>query len=188
MSEVPEDGRIGPYDIVREIGRGGMVVVYLARDRRLHREVAIKCLPHELAEDPDRLGRFEREARTLASLDHPSIASVHGLEELDGRRYLVLEHIAGPTLEERLRRGPLPVEEARALALQIAEAVEAAHDKGIIHRDLKPANVKLTGRDEPPSVSRIRLSARGSRCRSPAGPSRCGAGTGRPSSSGTTAR
>jgi Tol biopolymer transport system component len=139
--------RIGPYEIIREIGRGGMGVVYLGRDTKLDRDVAIKCLPDELAEDADRLARFEREAKTLAALNHPNIASIHGLEELDGRQYLILEHVPGETLDERLRRGPMPTEEAVAVAIQVAAGTEAAHEKGIIHRDLKPANIKFVDRE-----------------------------------------
>ena len=142
MSEL--SGNIGHYNVVREIGRGGMGVVYLARDTKLDRDVAIKCLPEELSGDDDRLQRFEREAKLLASLNHPNIASIYGLEEVDGKRYLILEYIEGDTLEERLRRGALPLDEALPIAKQIAEAIEAAHEKGVIHRDLKPANVKFT--------------------------------------------
>ena len=146
MSEVPQ--QVGPYIILREIGRGGMGVVYLARDTKLDREVAIKCLPDELAVDAERLARFEREARTLASLNHPNIASIYGLEEVDGKRYLILEYVEGPTLEQRLSRGAIPVDAAAPIALQIAQAIEGAHEKGIIHRDLKPANIKFTSNDQ----------------------------------------
>jgi len=135
---------IGPYKVDSELGRGGMGVVYLASDTRLDRKVAIKALPPELAADLDRLSRFQREAKVLASLNHPNIAAIHGLEEVDGARYLVLEFIEGETLAERLKRGPDPIEEALPLAKQIAEALEAAHEKGIIHRDLKPGNVMVT--------------------------------------------
>ncbi|MHC4992627.1 MAG: protein kinase domain-containing protein, partial [Planctomycetota bacterium] len=140
--------QIGSYRVDREIGRGGMGVVYLARDMKLEREAAIKCLPPEVAGDVDRLARFEREAKTLASLNHPNIASIYGLEEVDGERYIILEYVEGETLEERLRSGALPVDEALTMAIQIAEAIEAAHEKGIIHRDLKPANIKLTSSDK----------------------------------------
>ncbi len=136
--------RIGPYEITREIGRGGMGVVYLARDTKLDRDVAIKCLPEDLLGDADRLARFEREAKLLASLNHPNIATVHGLEEVDGKRYLILEYIEGETLEQLLQRGPIAVAEALLIAKQIAEAIESAHEKGVIHRDLKPANIKFT--------------------------------------------
>ena len=137
-------GQVGPYTIAREIGRGGMGVVYLARDTKLDRDVAIKCLPDELADDTDRLVRFEREAKLLASLNHPNIATIHGLEEVDGKRYLILEYVEGKTLEEKLSAGAIPVDEALPIAKQIAEAIEAAHEKGVIHRDLKPANIKFT--------------------------------------------
>lgn len=135
---------IGPFQITRELGRGGMGVVYLATDSRLDRQVAIKSLPADLAADPDRLTRFQREARVLASLNHPNIGAIHGLELVDGQQYLVLEYVEGETLADRLSRGPLHVDEALALARQIAEALEAAHEKGVIHRDLKPGNVMVT--------------------------------------------
>ena len=140
--------RIGPYEITREIGRGGMGVVYLAHDTKLDRDVAIKCLPDELADDADRLARFEREAKLLASLNHPHIATIHGLEEADGKQYLILEYVEGETLAERLDRGAIPVTEALAIAKQIAEAIEAAHEKSVIHRDLKPANIKFTSDEQ----------------------------------------
>jgi serine/threonine protein kinase/WD40 repeat protein len=136
--------RIGPFEVIRELGRGGMGVVYLARDGRLDRDVAIKTLPVELASDPTRLERFEREARTLAQLNHPNLAGIHGVEERDGARYLVLEYVEGESLADRLDRGPLPVDEAVEYAVQIAAGLEAAHDAGVIHRDLKPANVMIT--------------------------------------------
>jgi eukaryotic-like serine/threonine-protein kinase len=136
--------RIGPYDVEREIGRGGMGIVYLARDARLDRAVAIKALPEEFAADAERLARFTREAKLLASLNHPNIASIFGLEEAGGARYLVLEYVAGENLAERLARGALPVEEALAVCGQIAAGIEAAHEAGVIHRDLKPGNVILT--------------------------------------------
>ena len=142
MSKPPD--LIGPYTITREIGRGGMGVVYLARDTKLDRDVAIKALPTELSKDADRLERFEREAKLLASLNHPHIATIFGLEEADGNQYLILEYIEGETLAERLDRGAIPVAEALPIAKQIAEAIESAHDKGVIHRDLKPANIKFT--------------------------------------------
>ncbi len=135
---------IGPFRIEREIGRGGMGVVYLARDSRLDRQVAIKALPEHLSEDPDRLGRFQREAKVLASLNHPGIGAIYGMEEVEGRRYLVLEFVEGESLSTRLERGALPVDEALEVAKQVAEALEAAHEKGIIHRDLKPGNVMLS--------------------------------------------
>lgn len=130
--------------MLREVGRGGMGVVYLARDTRLDRDVAIKALPDNLASDPARLDRFEREAKTLAQLNHPNLAGIHGVEEQDGAKYLVLEYVEGETLADRLDRGPLPVDEAVEYAVQIAAGVEAAHEAGVIHRDLKPANIKIT--------------------------------------------
>lgn len=136
--------RIGHYEILSPIGAGGMGEVWRARDTRLHRDVALKALPPLLAQDPERLSRLQREAELLASLNHPHIATIHGVEEQDGTRVLVLELVDGETLAERLRGGPGPVDEALALALQLAQAVEAAHDKGVIHRDLKPANIKIT--------------------------------------------
>ena len=136
--------QIGPYEIIREIGRGGMGVVYLAHDTKLDRDVAIKCLPDELSDDADRLLRFEREAKLLASLNHPNIVTIHGLEEVDGKRYLILEYLEGETLEGKLSAGAIPVDEVLVIAKQSAEAIEAAHGKGIIHRDLKPANIKFT--------------------------------------------
>ena len=144
---------IGPYEIVREIGRGGMGVVYLARDPRLDRQVAVKTLPAELADDGDRLSRFEREAKLLASLNHPNVASIYGVERDGGRTYLVLEYVEGETLEERLARGPANVDESLRIAGQLTEAIEAAHEKGVIHRDLKPANIKFASQlDEPDRI------------------------------------
>jgi serine/threonine protein kinase len=140
--------RLAHYEIVSTLGKGGMGQVWRARDTKLGREVAIKTLPEEFARDSDRLARFEREAKLLASLNHPNIGAIHGLEESEGTRFLVLELIEGDTLADRIDRGPIPVEEALTLALQIAEAVEAAHAKGIIHRDLKPANIKVTANNK----------------------------------------
>jgi Tol biopolymer transport system component/predicted Ser/Thr protein kinase len=136
--------RVGQFEVLRELGRGGMGVVYLARDTRLNREVAIKALPVEMASDPARLERFEREARTLAGLSHPNIAGIYGVEEQDGAKYLVLEFVEGETLADMLDRGPLPVDDAIELAVQIAAGVEAAHEAGVVHRDLKPANIIVT--------------------------------------------
>ena len=136
--------RIGPYEVARELGRGGMGVVYLATDTRLDRQVAIKALPAELASDPARLERFEREAKTLASLNHPNLAGIHGVEEQAGAKYLVLEFVEGETLADVLDRGPLPVDQAIEYAVQIAAGLEAAHEAGVIHRDLKPANIVVT--------------------------------------------
>jgi eukaryotic-like serine/threonine-protein kinase len=135
--------RLSAYEVLGLIGSGGMGEVYRARDTRLHRDVALKVLPDLFARDPDRLARFEREAQVLATLNHPNIAAIHGLEESNGIRALVLELVEGPTLADRLTHGPIPLNEALAIARQIAEALEAAHEHGVIHRDLKPANVKL---------------------------------------------
>ncbi|MFA6958145.1 MAG: protein kinase [Thermoanaerobaculia bacterium] len=134
----------GGYEILSLIGAGGMGEVWRARDTRLGREVAIKVLPDEFVENADRLARFEREARVLASFNHPRIASIYGLEEHEGRMLLVMELASGETLAQRILRGPLPPREALEIAMQIAEALEAAHEKGIVHRDLKPANVKVS--------------------------------------------
>ena len=135
---------ISHYKVLEKIGEGGMGEVYRATDTKLSREVAIKVLPEPFTQDPQRLARFEREAKLLASLNHPNIAAIYGLEEADGVRFLALELVEGETLAERVAKGPLPVEEALEVCRQIAEGVEAAHEKGVIHRDLKPANVKVT--------------------------------------------
>ena len=135
--------RLGPYEILAPLGAGGMGEVYRAADTKLGREVAIKVLPTEVAQDPERLARFQREATLLASLNHPHIAAIYGLEEEAGNPFLVLELVEGEDLAERLKRGPVPVGEALEIARQVAEALEEAHEKGIIHRDLKPANVKI---------------------------------------------
>src|SRR6202521_2680330 len=135
---------LGPYEILASIGAGGMGEVYRARDAKLKRDVAIKVLPAALARDPDRLARFEREARLMASLDHPNIGTIYGLEESNRTLALILALIEGPTLADRIATGPVPLEEAIHIAGQIAEALEYAHDRGVIHRDLKPANVKST--------------------------------------------
>ncbi len=132
------------YEITAAIGKGGMGEVYQATDKKLGRSVAIKVLPEEFAQDTERVARFEREAKLLASLNHPNIAAIYGLEQSEGTRFLVLELVEGQTLFERLARGPLPVKESLELAIQIAEALEAAHEKAVIHRDLKPANIKVT--------------------------------------------
>jgi len=135
--------RIGPYEVTGTLGAGGMGEVYRARDTKLGRDVALKVLPEAFTSDPDRLARFEREAKVLASLNHPHIAHIYELEETDGRKALVLELVDGPTLADRIAQGPIPLDEALPIAKQIAEALEAAHEQGIIHRDLKPANVKV---------------------------------------------
>ena len=136
--------QVGSYQVISLLGAGGMGEVYEARDTKLGRTVAIKVLPREFVHDPERLARFQREAKMLASLNHPNIATIYGLEQFDGVHYLVMELVPGKTLAERIAKGALPLEEALKLAGQIAEALEAAHEKGVIHRDLKPANVKVT--------------------------------------------
>ena len=136
--------RLGPYEILAPLGAGGMGEVYRATDTKRGRDVAIKVLPAEVTGDAERLARFQREAHLLASLNHPHIASIYGLEEADGKPFLVLELVEGEDLAERLKRGRVPVDEALEIAKQIAEGLEAAHEKCIVHRDLKPANVKLT--------------------------------------------
>jgi serine/threonine protein kinase len=132
------------FKITAKLGEGGMGEVYRAEDTRLRREVAIKVLPAEVAQDAERLARFEREAHLLAALNHPNIAAIYGLERHEGRTFLALELVEGEELKERLERGAIPVEDALEIALQVAEAVEEAHNRGIVHRDLKPANVKLS--------------------------------------------
>ena len=136
--------RLGSYEIVSRLGAGGMGEVYRARDSKLDRDVAIKVLPDAFARDKERLARFEREAKLLARLSHANVATLYGLEESEGRKFLVMELVEGETLAERIARGPLALEEAIPLFIQIAEGLEAAHEKGIIHRDLKPANMKIT--------------------------------------------
>jgi eukaryotic-like serine/threonine-protein kinase len=142
--------RVGPYEITASVGAGGMGEVYRARDTRLKRDVAVKVLPESFAADTERVARFAREAEMLAALNHPNIAAIYGLEEMGpstgaghAARALVMELVEGETLADRTGRGPIPVEDALAIAKQIAEALEAAHERGVIHRDLKPANVKV---------------------------------------------
>jgi len=146
--------RLGPYEIVSAIGAGGMGEVYRARDTKLNRDVALKILPDAFASDPDRLARFTREAQTLASLNHPNIAAIYGLERQDGREgqegtagaatsFIVMELVEGEDLLQRIMRGAIPLEEALPIVRQIADALEAAHEQGTIHRDLKPANIKV---------------------------------------------
>src|SRR5262245_61775543 len=134
---------LGSLEVIALLGKGGMGEVYRARDTRLKRDVAIKILPDEFSRDKDRVGRFQREAEVLASLNHPNIAAIYDVQEAGETRYLVLELVEGETLAERIQRGPIPVEETLQIAKHICEALEAAHEKGIVHRDLKPANVKL---------------------------------------------
>jgi serine/threonine protein kinase len=139
-----QGAQLGHFTILRQLGAGGMGEVYEARDARLGRSVAIKVLPDALVHLPERMARFEREARLLASLNHPHIAAIHGIEEAEGVRFLVLEHVPGETLAERLKRGPMSLGEALGLFRQVAEALETAHESGVIHRDLKPANLMVT--------------------------------------------
>ena len=141
---IPAHSRLGAYEVISPLGSGGMGEVYRARDTNLRRDVAIKVLPDELARDPERVARFEREAQILASLNHPNIAAVYGLERSGGLTYLVMELVPGETLGERLAAGPLDVDLSLKIFHQIAQALEAAHGKGIIHRDLKPENIKIT--------------------------------------------
>jgi serine/threonine protein kinase len=147
--------QIGAYTIVSQLGVGGMGEVYRARDTKLGRDVAIKILPPLFTADPQRLARFEREARTLASLNHPHIGSIYGLEYVEGTPALVLELVEGDTLAERIAAGPVPLADALAIAAQIADALEAAHDKGIVHRDLKHAGV-AQWRDVPRARGALR--------------------------------
>src|SRR5881628_3598616 len=136
--------RRGPFLVKSSLAEGGMGIVFRALDTKLERDVALKLLPDHFADDPDRLARFQREAQVLASLNHPNIAQIYGLEESDNTRCIVMELVEGETLQERLKRGAIPIDEALPIAKQIAEALEAAHESGLVHRDLKPANIKLT--------------------------------------------
>lgn len=144
LPPLPTPATIGPYPIERELGRGGMGVVYLGRDPRLNRQVAIKVLPEDVARDPMRLSRFEREARTLAALNHRNIGLIYGLDQVGEQRLLVLEFVPGLTLTQRLIRGPISMDEALRVCVQVAEGLEAAHERDVIHRDLKPDNLKIT--------------------------------------------
>jgi len=144
-SRLTTGSQIGHFRIERELGRGGAGVVYLAHDSKLNRQVAIKSLPPDLIEDEEARSRFTREARALASVNHPNIATIHDVLEEDGRRhYIILEYIPGKTLAEHISRGPLKLKEALTIGVQVAEAVAAAHENGIVHRDLKPGNIKIT--------------------------------------------
>src|SRR5206468_1133478 len=136
--------KLAHYEINSHLGSGGMGDVYQATDSKLGRSVAVKFLPEAFARDADRVARFEREARVLASLNHPNIVAIYGQEDSKEKKFLVMELVPGETLAERIVRGPIPMDESAAIAKQIAEALEAAHEKGIIHRDLKPANIKVT--------------------------------------------
>src|SRR5688572_11953857 len=139
--------RLAHYEITSHLGTGGMGEVYQASDTKLGRTVAIKFLPEAFGNDGDRVARFQREARVLASLNHPNVAAIYGVEEVNGRHFLVMELVPGETLEERIRRGALPLRETLVIAKQIAEGLEEAHEAGIVHRDLKPANIKVTADD-----------------------------------------
>ena len=136
--------KLAHYEITQHLGSGGMGDVYQATDSKLGRSVAIKFLPKAFSHDNERVARFQREARVLASLNHPNIAAIHGLEEFGGRKFLVMELVTGETLAERIKRGAIPVDEALGIAKQIARGLEEAHEKGVIHRDLKPANIKIS--------------------------------------------
>lgn len=139
--------KLGPYEIAGAIGAGGMGEVYRARDAKLERDVALKVLPPAFARDGERMARFQREAKVLASLNHPNIASIYGLEDSGPTHALVMELVEGPTLADRIKSGPIPVDEAVLIARQIADGLEYAHERGIVHRDLKPANVKVSRDD-----------------------------------------
>ena len=138
--------KLGPYEILSPLGAGGMGEVYRARDTKLNREVALKVVPETFAANAERMARFRREAQVLASLNHPNIATLHGLEDSGSVHALVMELVEGATLAEQLKSGPVPLHEALPLARQMAEALEYAHERGVIHRDLKPANVKVNAR------------------------------------------
>jgi serine/threonine protein kinase len=140
---LPAYERLGPYRIVSLLGSGAMGEVYRARDDRLAREVAIKVLPARLAHEPERIARFRREARLAASLNHPNIAAIYGFEDVDDTHFLVMELVEGLSLADRLRSGPIPIDETLSVVAQIAEGLEAAHETGVVHRDLKPSNVML---------------------------------------------
>jgi eukaryotic-like serine/threonine-protein kinase len=139
--------RLGPYEILTPLGSGGMGEVYRARDSKLGRDIAVKVLPDAFARDADRMARFQREAKLLAALNHPNIAAIYGFEDSNGAHALVMELVEGPTLADRIKQGPIPIDEALRIAKQICEALEYAHERGIVHRDLKPANVKVTNDD-----------------------------------------
>src|SRR5246500_1873345 len=136
--------KLGPYEIVSPLGAGGMGEVYRARDKRLERTVAIKILPAHLSSDPVRKQRFEREAKTISSLNHPHVCTLHDVGSQDGVDYLVMECVEGETLAKRLQKGPMPLEQVMRYGAQIADALDKAHRAGIVHRDLKPGNVMLT--------------------------------------------
>src|ERR1700686_868070 len=139
---------LGPYEILSALGAGGMGEVYRARDTRLERTVAIKVLPAHLSSDPDRRERFDREARAISSLNHPHICILHDVGHQDGTSYLVMEYLEGETLADRIKKGPLPIDQVLRYAIEIADALDAAHAAGIVHRDLKPANIIVTKRGQ----------------------------------------
>ena len=143
MKSLNPGDRLGPYEVRALIGAGGMGEVYRAHDSTLGRDVALKVLPERFAGNPERLARFDREARLLASVNHPNIATIHGVAHSESGPVLVLELIDGQTLQDRLDVGPLPLSEALRISKQLADALEAAHERGIVHRDLKPANIKI---------------------------------------------
>ncbi|MGA9646595.1 MAG: serine/threonine-protein kinase, partial [Candidatus Korobacteraceae bacterium] len=136
--------KLGPYEIVSPLGAGGMGEVYLARDTRLDRSVAVKILPSHLSKDPEAKQRFDREARTISSLNHPNICTLHDVGHQDGIDYLVMEHLEGQTLAERLSKGPLPIDQVLKYGAEICDGLERAHRSGVVHRDLKPGNIMLT--------------------------------------------
>src|SRR5438067_2811786 len=136
--------KIGPYEVLAPLGAGGMGEVYRAKDTRLGRDVAIKILPKVMSADPERKQRFQREAKTISSLNHPNICTLHDIGSQDGLDYLVMECVEGETLAKRLEKGPLPLEQVLKLGAQIADALDKAHRTGVVHRDLKPANIMLT--------------------------------------------
>src|SRR5687767_5063691 len=136
--------KLAHYEITRHLGTGGMGEVYQATDSKLGRAVGIKLIPEALTHDVESAARFEREARVLASLNHPNIAAIHGIEESGGRKFLVMELVDGETLAERVQRGPVPLDETLRIAQQVMDGLKSAHEKGIVHRDLKPANIKIT--------------------------------------------
>ncbi|HVN09907.1 MAG TPA: serine/threonine-protein kinase, partial [Patescibacteria group bacterium] len=141
---LPSGKRLGQYEIVGSLGKGGMGEVYRATDTKLGRDIAIKVLPAEMARDPERLARFQREARAVAALNHPHIVTIHTVEEADGVHFLTMELVEGHTLDRLIPEGGLPVERIIEIAGALADALSAAHEKGIMHRDLKPANVMVT--------------------------------------------